>query len=201
MEAIYLVCGARRSQLMRVSLGGNPLSPHRLRFTTSNPCRLLLPVFLLTLACSHGETSGKHPQLELASVVGCYLFSWQHGDSALTGSWVPDLVRLDSTPACPTCPPDAPAASHLQLGTPLPDTATMAPGQPIPWHRTYYASHWLLLRPDTLKVFFNSNHVHWDVRLLNHNGLFRGSGTYWSDGGTFDTAPTAVTARPVPCPS
>ena len=166
---------------------------------TSSRNRILGAVSLFALACSRGETPSARMPLEIARVAGCYRFTWARHDSALAGSWIPDLVRLDSTRACPGCLPDAPAASYLHLGTPLRDTAGRTPGKAIPWYREYYASHWRLLGPDTLNVFFNSNYTDWDVKLTQQGGVFRGSGKYWSDGGAFDTAPATVSAQPIQC--
>ncbi len=159
----------------------------------------LLAALVVPTACS--RRTSPHSPLELGTVVGCYQFSWQRHDSLLTGSWVPDLVRLDSTPACPECRPDAPAASHLLVTTPRPDTAATSPGQPIPWYRYYSASHWRLVGPDTVKVLFNSNYTHWDVKLVAKDASFQGSAKYWADGGRFDTTPAMVTSRRITCPS
>jgi hypothetical protein len=161
-----------------------------------------LAILAVASGCSKRAPSSPHTPLGLASVVGCYQFTWQRHDSTLKGPSIPDLVRLDSTSACPECRANAPAATHLSLGTPLPDTAPWdTAAVSVPWYRLYRASHWLLVRPDTVKVFFNSNWTNWDVTLVPRNGVLGGSARYWSDGGGFNPALATVTSRHIACPS
>jgi hypothetical protein len=198
MEALYLDCGRRRPQLKRNPLGGNPLTPS-LRLATARYRCSVLPAAVLAAACSHHAPPVARAPLKAGLVQGCYALTWNHGDSLLTGRWIPDLVRLDTTHACSSCTLDAPAAKYLAISSPLPDTASNAQGAPIPWYRLYYASHWLVLQPDTVHVFFNSNYTHWDAKLVQDDTILRGSAHYWSDGGRLDTL-ASVTARRAPCP-
>ena len=131
-------------------------------------------------------------------VAGCYTLTWERADSALRDrSFFPDLVQLRLSPSCPSCASDAPAARYLALGSPLPDTASANPGQPIPWHRRYYASWWEIHSPDTVTIVFNSNYDGWQLQLSPANGALRGPARYWSDGGIASSA--AVVAISASC--
>ena len=185
---------AGRPQLKRDPLGGNP--------PTLMARAFLFVALMLATDCSRRQRAPTEMPITVTSVIGCYQFTWDRGDSALTGSSIPDFVHLDSTPACPTCQRDAPAAAYLSLGSPLPDTASNVPGQTIPWHRYYYASHWLIEPPDTVTILFNSNYTHWDVRLVSRQGaVLAGVARYWADGGVFDSGPVNVVARRRACVS
>ena len=146
-------------------------------------------------ACNGSVAGGARAPLTSGAVAGCYRFSWTRADSLLQdATFFPDLVRLDLSPSCPTCAPDAPAAKNLSLGSPFPDTTSTTPGGLVPWHRRYYASWWRISSPDTVTVVFNSNHDRWDVRLSPSNGVLKGQARYWSDGGTVPTAAVVATS-------
>lgn len=67
--------------------------------------------------CAKHEAPLARAPLARAAVVGCYRLTWRQGDSTLTGPAIPDLVRLDSTRECPSCPPSSTGATYLSLGT------------------------------------------------------------------------------------
>ena len=162
--------------------------------------RMVRPILGVSLLAGWLDACSR-PHSNLSAVrqlAGCYQFAWKVQDPRYSEMTLPDQVRLDSEPSCPTCERDAPAAQRMALRSVGPDTATYGIGSVLRWNHLYYASWWMSGPGDSITIVFNSNWTSWETRLKPSENTLEGTSRYWSDDG--GSAIASVVATRMVCP-
>jgi hypothetical protein len=123
-------------------------------------------------------------------------------DTLVSAPGLPDSVRLDTAPDCPTCPgaPRIAFAGHRR--EPEPMTDSMAPPLPREWDRRYPSSRWTVTACDSVRMVFHDNYTGYVLALrIRGDGLHGTSRFTTHAGGAPPSAPHPVIATRFACPA